>query len=148
MQKSEWIFAGALVVLVVGLGSFFLYAPQTPPSNIANGPVDVGGGAMIIEEQTALNVVHVAATLTAPGFITIHESFGGAPGTIIGTSAYLPAGDYPDIRIEATMLPSYQYIGLLHADNGDSVFVVEDDMPVKTNDEVVKVKFVTAEDAK
>ena len=150
MQKQEWFFAALLVCAVVGLGAFFLYAPQSPTGDIANGPVDVGGGAIAIEDQADLQTAHAAVTLAAPGFVTIHEVLGGAPATIIGTSVYLAAGDYPDLKISLStpMKADYQYIGLLHADNGDHAFAVKDDMPVKTDGAVVEVKFVTTKEAK
>ena len=150
MQKQEWFFAALLVLAIVGLGAFFFYAPQATGGTVANGPVDVGGGAITIADQTDLHTAHVAVTLAAPGFVTIHEVLGGAPATIIGTSVYLAAGDYPDLKLSLStpMKPDYQYIGLLHADNGDHAFAVADDMPVKTEGAVVEVKFVTTKTAK
>jgi hypothetical protein len=145
MQKKEWILVGALGVVVIGLAVLFFVVPKMSPSALKN-PVDVGGGALVIEDQDTLTSVRVSVTLVAPGFVTLHESLGGAPATIIGMSDYLPVGMYPEVEIVLTkeMKPDHQYIGLLHADNGDRAFVVTDDMPVKVNEEVVRANFVSS----
>lgn len=150
MQKSEWILAAFLLLFVTGIGAFLFLAPQSSGGGTVTGPVDVGGGTIAIADQVDLHVAHVSTTLAAPGFVTIHEVLGGAPATIIGTSIYLAAGEYPDLKIALStpMKPDYQYIGLLHADNGDRQFMVADDMPVKTDGKVVEVKFVTTKEAK
>lgn len=141
MKRDILIIAAIIAVLAI-LGIYFIYAPKA--SQIAYGPVDVGGGSIAVEDQLKLDRVVLDATLAVPGFITIHESMTDAPTAIIGTSKYLEAGEYEDLTImlDIEMTAGYKYITLLHADNGDGVYVTNDDMPVEVNGEVVRPDFV------
>ncbi|MFA6131193.1 MAG: hypothetical protein WC730_02955 [Patescibacteria group bacterium] len=136
-----------LFVILLTLGGLFFYFNYAPPADdeLDYHPVDVGGGSLTIADQDQTNLVVFGATLAAPGFVTIHESMSGAPAAVIGTSEYLPAGTHEMvvISLDEFMTPGYSYIALLHADNGDEAFVMEEDFPVIVDGTVVKTSFVT-----
>ncbi len=142
-MKRDFLFIILIVLVLTGLGAFLFLSPEAP--TIAYQPVDVGGGSLTAPDQTSLETVTLSATLAAPGWVTIHQSIGEAPAAIIGTSDYLPAGTYDDLVIKLTepMLPNYKFIALLHVDDGDLVFASHTDLPVKFNDAVVRVNFLS-----
>lgn len=141
-RAAENILIGSVFILVLLLGLYFAFSE--PVSEISYHPIDVGGGAITVEDQNQLDVVYVSAELVAPGFITIHESMSGAPAAIIGTSEYLETGRYEEleIQLETEMMPGFRYITLLHADNGDTIYVTNDDLPVMVDEVVVRPDFV------
>jgi hypothetical protein len=141
-MKNDIVLLFVFLLLILGLGSFFVFAPKA--SEITYKPVDVGGGSIIVENQEQYDSVILDAELAAPGWITIHESLSGAPAAVIGTSKYLEVGLHQNLSILLTesMFPGYKYITLLHVDNGDGVFIGEEDYPVKVNEEVVRPDFI------
>ncbi|MFH1632132.1 MAG: hypothetical protein ABIA47_03925 [bacterium] len=141
-MKKDILTIISILVVILALGAYFVFAPKAPELDYR--PVDVGGGSITVEDQYDMDRVVLDATLAAPGFITIHESMSGAPATIIGTSQYLDIGTYDDLTIMLVdeMLPGYSYITLLHADDGDGIFVIDDDLPVEVDGEVVRPDFV------
>ena len=142
-MKRDFLLIILIVLALAGLGAFLFISPRA--SEISYQPVDVGGGSLTAPEQTSLETVTLSATLAAPGWVTIHESIGAAPAAIIGTSDYLPAGIYENlvIRLTEPMLPNYKFIALLHVDDGDQIFTSHTDLPVKFNDAVVKIDFLS-----
>jgi hypothetical protein len=144
---AENIFIGFIFVFVILAGLYFAFSE--PVSEISYHPIDVGGGAITVEDQDQTDRVYLSAELVAPGFITIHNSMSGAPAAIIGTSDFLEAGSYTDLEIvlREEMIPGYRYITLLHADNGDEFYVTDDDLPVMVNEIVVRPDFVAIPEA-
>ncbi len=142
-MKRDILLIILLVLALAGLGAFFTYSPES--TDIDYKPVDVGGGTLTAPEQTSLETVTLAATLVAPGWVTVHQSLGAAPAAIIGTSDYLLAGTYDNLTIKLSepMLPNYKFIALLHVDDGNQIFESHFDLPVKFNDSVVRVDFLS-----
>ncbi|RMD52303.1 hypothetical protein D6827_00265 [Candidatus Parcubacteria bacterium] len=138
MRKYWELILGIAVILIVALIVF--WAPEKGP---AYAPVDVGGGSISVTDQPASDSVVLNAELAAPGFITVHSAIGDAPGPIIGVSDYLPVGKYDNLQIplSESLRPNFRYITLLHADNGDQVFVIDDDLPVMVDGAVVRPDF-------
>ena len=66
------------------------------------------------------------------GFVVIHESNNGSPGTIIGSSAVLQSGDSNNVTIELSRVTAdnESLIAMLHKDNGDGEFNPSEDSPV------------------
>lgn len=146
---KDILFLLASVVLVVVVGAYIWNAPEAVTLDFR--PIDVGGGSITIEDQPHMHEVVLDAELAAPGFITIHETLAGtipAPADIIGTSVYLPEGEYSElvIPLQTPMDPGYRYVAILHADNGDERFVVADDLPVMVDGAVVRPDFVANPD--
>lgn len=132
MKKDDVIGGLLLLASIFGLGAFFLFAQSTP--QLAYGPREITGStiAAVASENSQLEVL---ATLIEPGFVTIHRSMGGAPGPMIGVSEYIAVGK--DVSVTLTLSERMEtgmtYIALLHVDNGDKRFFMDDDMPVTNN---------------
>lgn len=149
-MKNDSIFLVMVMIVLLLIGGYiFLAPPVSDTAELAYYPVDLASGSITVEDQNDVTFVRLQAELSEPGWITIHESMSGAPATVIGTSGYLEAGVYDEIVIPVypDMLPGYRYITLLHVDNGDKVFVIEEDFPVRVNGEVIRPDFVAVPEA-
>ena len=137
-----------VIILSLGLLGFLLfYTPDVP--ELGYRPVDVGGGSITIEDQDQLDFVVFDTSLAKSGFVTIHRTISDAPAEIIGVTNYLEKGDYEDLRVDldGEMLPGYRYAALLHVDNGDGEYFIDDDLPVMTDGEVVRPYFLAIPEA-
>lgn len=141
MKKDDIIGGVFLLVAILGLGAFFLFAKNAP--QLSYGPVEIAGST-IAAIAAGDGEAEVTATLVEPGFVTIHRSIGGAPGPIIGSSGYIEAGTDVTMTLVLSELmeTGTTYIALLHVDNGDKRFVTEDDMPVTSSGASVRADFI------
>ena len=140
MKRDDIIGGALLLIAIIAIGLFFVFAKSAP--ELAYGPVEITGSAITASAKVN-GEIDVTATLMQPGFVTIHQSIGSAPGPIIGESGYLMAGVDVDttIILSELMTPGLTYIALLHVDNGDETFVVIDDMPVTSEGKSVRADF-------
>ncbi len=147
MKRDDIIGGIVLLGVIVGIGAFFLFAQKAP--ELAYGPVEIPG-SMLAATAVGDGEVEVIATMIQPGFVTVHQSLGGAPGPIIGTSGYIESGtDVPmTLGLSELMDAGTTYIALLHVDNGDKQFVITDDMPVTNGGASVRADFVWTDAAK
>lgn len=137
MKKGDAIFLAIMVLLVAGLGALFAFAPKSP----VYAPVELTGSTMTAT-STADYRVDAWVTLKQPGFVTIHESIGGAPGPVAATSMYLETTSVvSSIAVDPPLNVGAPYVALLHVDNGDGVFVMEEDLPVMSDGRVVRSDF-------
>ncbi len=69
------------------------------------------------------------ATLLQTGFITIHTDVAGEPGTLLGVSSLLPAGQTERVLVSLTtnLVAGDSYIATLYYDDGDAVFMEQTD---------------------
>ncbi|MBT4856997.1 hypothetical protein HON52_02310 [Candidatus Uhrbacteria bacterium] len=142
MKKDVLSVIGVVAILIL-LAAYFAFSKSAP--QIGYKPVDLDGGSILVEDQDATETVTLDAELSEPGWITVHFSMSGAPAEVVGVSEYLEAGAYDDmvINLDEEMTKGWRYITLLHVDNGDQVFDIEDDLPVSVNGEVVRPSFVS-----
>ena len=141
MKRDDIIGSAFLLVAILGLGAFFLFAQQAP--QLAYGPVEIPGST-ISAVASGDGEVEVTTTLIEPGFVTIHQSIGGAPGPIIGSSAYLEPGSDVGMTLilSERMETDTKYVALLHVDDGDARFNTADDMPVTSGGTSVRSDFI------
>ncbi len=140
--KKDDIVGGVLLLgALLVCAAFFFLAKQTPQRLYA--PVEIAGSALAATpiDETQVNII---VTSTRSGFITMHESLGGAPGPIIGISSLFDAGDMIErvMTLSTPMTTGLPYIALLHVDDGDGHFVVANDMPVTNNGTSVRANIV------
>ncbi len=141
MKKDDYIGGALLLTAILGLGAFFLFAQNAP--QLTYGPVEIAGST-IAAVASGDGEVEVIATLIRPGFVTVHQSIGGAPGPIIGSSGYIEPGFDVAMTLILTELmePGATYIALVHVDNGDERFVVSEDKPVTSGGASVRADFI------
>ncbi len=138
-MKKDFLGLGAVIIILAIIGLFFMIAPDASPDF---GPVEVDIGLIEVDDQYDLNQVYLYVENSEPGFVTIHESMDIAPGETIGISEYFYDGSYDyTIDLTSTMIPGDTYIAILHVDDGDEVFNMDDDMAAMVNGEVVRPSF-------
>lgn len=141
-MKKDDIFGGVILLIVIAAIGLFLYFAKSAPE-LNYGPVEIPGSA-IMGVTTMDGYVQVTVATKKPGYITLHRSIGGAPGSIVGISGLVSIGDDWIVPITPSEIleKGLTYIALLHVDNGDGIFRVNDDMPVVSNDVSVRSDFV------
>lgn len=141
MKRDDYIGGALLLTAILGLGAFFLFANNAP--QLTYGPVEIAGSA-IAATASGDGEVEVTATLIEPGFVTVHQSIGGAPGPIIGSSAYIEAGSDVEMTVllSELMEAGTTYIALLHVDDGDERLNTAEDMPVTNGGASVRADFI------
>lgn len=132
-----------LLIVILAVGAFFVFAKQAPELSYA--PVEVAGTTLVFDSVVSDTAVTFTPTLVRAGYITVHESIGGAPGPIVGTSQLLSAGSAASVTVDLIkpLTPSMPYVALMHVDNGDGTFVVKDDMPVTNGGASVRADFTS-----
>lgn len=138
-MKKDILKVLLVVVLLAILGLFFAYAPEATPDF---GPLEIEYGSIEVEDQYDLDQVSLLVDSSEPGFVVVYSSMGDAPGAAIGNSDYFEAGTHDlDIALTESMIPTQKYITILHIDNGDEKFVLEDDKAARVDGEVVRPHF-------
>lgn len=131
---------GTIIILIAAF-VFFDRSPDAP--QISYAPVEITGSSITVSNQKAESVVTLNAHIVRAGYISIHKSISAAPAEVIGVSDLLQPGDYKNLAITVLpMLPGNKYITLLTVDDGDLQFVAGKDLPVKSDDKVVRPDFI------
>ena len=126
--------------ILASVGLFFQFAPKAPV--VVYAPVEVTGSSLTLGENAPGQVVNVSAEVKRPGFVTVHQAIGEAPGPIIGTSELLEVGGHAALVIhtDEPLQPPAEYFVLLFVDDGDGVYEPGVDLPVMSNGQVIKQK--------
>lgn len=98
----------------------------------------------ISNQATGTEMTVNSTTLEAPGFVVIHEKgVDGKPGTVLGASALLEAGQYTNVKITLSraVAADEALIAMIHIDDGDGVVSETKDAAVSVNDEVLMKEF-------
>lgn len=124
-NKKVWVTIGVIVLVAVVAWLLFGAGSGTDTMTSQN--------TLTVSDQNpnAVAVVIDSATLSAPGFVVVHEDTDNAPGVVSGNSSLLTAGTHTNVSVIATTLPGRYYWAMLHADNGDGIFNASTDQPLK-----------------
>jgi hypothetical protein len=90
---------------------------------------------VVVTEQRPGNIVTASTVfLAAPGFVVVHEDIDGAPGAIIGSSAFLAAGESNNIKVMLSRVTQDgdKLHAMLHADTDANGSFSSADMPVQS----------------
>ncbi|EKD47075.1 MAG: hypothetical protein ACD_66C00236G0001 [uncultured bacterium] len=139
-MKNDILGVIIIVILLAGFGLFLAYSPQAEP---AFGPVELSGGSIMVEDQVSEEEIFLAVELVEPGFVSVHEAMGDAPGAMVAASELLPAGSYDRLLLTpvAPLMPGQIYITILHMDDGDGLFDLKLDKAVSVDGAVVRPSF-------
>lgn len=131
-------------ILLIGAGYYIFPTTTSKPQenslkediqNSETSAMRVEENAVVAPEQRPGNSVLVSlAALSSVGFVVIHEDKDGKPGTILGASSVLQAGENSEVRINLSRASKdgEKLHAMLHSDtNGDGVFT-ETDQPVQS----------------
>lgn len=91
------------------------------------------GDSFTLGEQNPGDVVLVLnVSLLQEGFIAIHTDVAGEPGTLLGVSSLLAVGQTERVLVSLSknLVEGTVYQATLYADDGDGVFIEQQDTPV------------------
>lgn len=134
-----------LIAAIILIGAGYYLFPTTGSKlqenaqeiqNSETSAMRVEENAVVTPEQKPGSSVMVSlVSLSSAGFVVIHEDKDGKPGTILGASSLLQAGENSEVRVtlSRTSKNGEKLHAMLHNDtNGDSVFS-EGDQPVQSS---------------
>ncbi|NBS70521.1 hypothetical protein EBT31_16650 [bacterium] len=141
MKKGDvWGFI-SLILILGALAALFVFSPER--REIIFQPLEVPGSALVLVEARKEGVI-VDAVLGKPGFVTLHQRIGDAPGPLVATSSLLAEGIHSAFALSATggLQELDSYVLLMVADDGDGVYEAGVDLPVMVNGTVIRVPVV------
>lgn len=113
-------------------------APLSQVTNETRGPLLIGtqpAGFVVV-------VSHVSAK--DPLWVVIYEDNGGQPGNALGAGRFTSEKTSGLVQLLRGTLPQSTYYGVLHRDDGDRVFSLESDFPLRDEEGTPRmVRFVT-----
>lgn len=141
MQKGDISGLVIVVLVILGIAGFLVFAPKAEP--VVYGPVEVTGSSLVVAEPAlGAREVLVSVEVIKSGFVTVHQAIGDAPGPIVGASALLAVGSQTDVAVVMTepLFAGQDYFVLMFADDGDGVYESRIDLPVMSDGVVIKHK--------
>lgn len=150
-SRATLLFIGLIILAgAVAIGGYLFYRgsqQKQGAATVTGEPVQEEAieetEQELLVEKNAINVSSAQAgdeltvsyaLLENPGFIVIHEDEEGKPGSIVGTSDLLLAGENRDVAIslDEELVEDGIYYAMLHADDGDEEFDAMLDAPVQS----------------
>ena len=102
-------------------------ATTTPTGEDTMGMLAEPNAVMVMDQRPGSEVVASQVYLNPEGlggYVVIHESVNGEPGAVLGTSAYLPAGESTGVTVTLTRATKdgETLVAVLHNDDGDKTY--------------------------
>lgn len=119
--------------VIVGVITFF-----STKNEKSDSPSDLAGFAVgnnsiyIAEQEPGASILVSVVRLEKPGFIVIHEDNVSEPGRILSVSNLIVAEEAKDLQLTSlsrSTIDGETLHAMLHIDNEDSTFNVEEDKP-------------------
>jgi plastocyanin len=158
-QKNLWLGTLGLILVVVIVSVLFRSSSPAQPDSTATTPTDqatapptsstgtsaakpagttaIKSALTVVDQKPGQTTLVSSATLEKPGFVVIRkmaiEGRTEVQGEVIGASALLSRGTHSAIVIKAPLSPAGVYYANLYADDGDKVFALSSDQPIKTS---------------
>lgn len=105
---------------------------------------DESGLLTIYDQPAGFAVVVARAAVSDPTWVAIYEDVGGQPGNVLGAGRFTSDKMSGTVHLLRGTLPGNRYYGVLHRDDGDRLFSLERDFPVRDeNGDPIMVTFVT-----
>ena len=155
-----------IVIATALLGAYFIFTNIKPskvpsteriaigtekPSSETSTLVQIGPDAVFVADQRPGNLIVANFVVFARnGYVVIHEVADGVPAAIVGSSAFLTAGNHQNIFIPlaSTYDDGVSLIAMLHNDNGDGSFNPKSDPPVRDDrGNIIQMNFPLRADA-
>lgn len=147
-----YLLAAAVVGLVLGVlitWAFFTDAPSNAKtSNLQIPNLDLSGttttsgsgqGVITVHDQPAgMQVVVVRADISEGQWIVIHEEQSGALSNVLGAARFVGGATTGTVELLRATMSGVRYHAVIYADNGDAVFSLEDDTPLRDASNALK----------
>ncbi len=149
-MKNKGITIFIILVLVIIAGFFFFNV------FLKNNVIEPEDTQEVVEEEIVPlvdapeqaggnNVFISRAVLVDGGYVVIHREEDGGVGEVIGVSEFIPAGMKENFLIDLTeeIVEGDVLFAMLHTDDGDGVFALDDDLPtVDADGNIVMTSFI------
>jgi len=122
-------------------------APTSP--DVVVGAVDVGGGSdnsltISSPQDSGLQVAVSNISVSVPTWVVVYESRNGQPGNVLGAALFVAGRTSGAVELLRATLPGQTYFAGQARDDGDHIFSMQSDMPVRgTNGDPVWAQFQT-----
>ena len=154
MNKTIWIIVAILVVV-----SGWYYARMKSTVITPSNEKEESMNGVVLYDSTIVSENAIMANNQAPGvsvkvsfvsfakggYIVIHEEKDSAPGSVLGNVGHLLPGESRDMEVMLSRpsVDKENLFAMLHQDNGDGVFNLSDDAPIKDDEgNIMMVKFM------
>ncbi|PIR84041.1 hypothetical protein COU18_01385 [Candidatus Kaiserbacteria bacterium CG10_big_fil_rev_8_21_14_0_10_51_14] len=129
---------GAIVLVAAG-GYYLVSNTWSSPAETSNEDTSASGMrteenmAVVLEQRPGTTITGSLIYLAAPGYLVIHEDTNGESGAILGSSAFLPAGESSNVPVTLSRATrdGEKLHAMLHFEKGgNTTFTVAEDSPV------------------
>ncbi len=94
-----------------------------------------GANAVEVNDQPAGDKVEITmVTISKAGWVVIHEDDNGASGRVLGARRYEPGIYLAEVELLRPTESGKMYYAMLHLDDGDKEFNLNNDGPIKGED--------------
>jgi glucose/arabinose dehydrogenase len=108
-----------------------------------------GDNYIVVSDFSPGKVVNIKKVkLSQPGYVVIHQEEVGAAGEVLGSSDLLSEGETENLSVDLSREISQGEViyAMLHSDDGDGEFNIENDVPVEDDEgNVIMMMFVVKE---
>lgn len=151
MANRIKIVLGFAAGVAAGIGAMWLWQPnaaapsqtQVVQAELPETAVQTDG--FIIRDQSAGFAVAVAhVETTEPTWVVIYENSGGQPGNALGAGRFTADRTSGVVHLLRGTLPQTEYLAVLHRDDGDRIFSLERDFPLRDEQgDPIMTRFMT-----
>lgn len=138
IKAWQWIVTILVIIALIIIG--VMVSKNNSGDSMIDDTVmtDTSGGSIndvnriVMSDQYPGNVVYISSVQFAKdGWVVIHKDESGKPGAVIG-SMYFAKGINPGkITLTSSTVEGGIYYAMLYSDDGDKVFDVTKDLPIK-----------------
>jgi len=123
-----------VIGIFIGGGSMVLWLSDKPSVEIPDTAVTATSEsifAIVVADQNAGIEVHIKeVTLQKTGWVAIHESQDGSPGTVLGAQLFDVGTHSGIVDLLRGTAPGSIYYAVLHDEDGDRAFNLRKDLPL------------------
>jgi len=138
IKAWQWIVTALVIVALIVVGIMVFSSKSDTDVTGDTAITDTTGGSVsevnrvVMSDQYPGNVVYLSSVqLSKEGWVVIHKDEAGKPGAVIG-SMYFAKGINPGkITLTTPTVEGGIYYAMLHSDDGDKVFDIAKDLPIK-----------------
>jgi hypothetical protein len=137
IKPITWVITAIIVIILIVLGIYVFggKSATTDDQTMVDDTASTTAASVnriVVSDQFPGNVVYLSSVqLAKGGWVVIHKDNAGTPGAIIG-SAWFDKGINPGkVTLSESTVEGKTYYAMLHSDNGDKVFDVTKDLPLK-----------------
>jgi len=147
MKYVTWI----LIIAIVAFAGYFFFMRDSNTADLENdlgataGLVGANDTISVSDQSSGDSIVVDSAWLGQGGYIAVHADADGAPGSVIGVSDLLVAGNNTGVSValDRASQSGEALYAVVHVDNGDGIFNASEDAPtMNANGALVMMQFV------